>query len=29
LYYKNAVSQHALFGGPDEQLDRLRAMLAS
>jgi alkylation response protein AidB-like acyl-CoA dehydrogenase len=29
LYYKNAVSQHALFGGPEEQLDRLRAMLSS
>jgi alkylation response protein AidB-like acyl-CoA dehydrogenase len=29
LYYKNAVSQHALFGGPGEQLDRLRAMLTS
>jgi len=27
LYYKNAVSQQALFGGPGEQLDRLRAVL--
>jgi alkylation response protein AidB-like acyl-CoA dehydrogenase len=27
LYYKNAISQQALFGGPGEQLDRLRAML--
>jgi alkylation response protein AidB-like acyl-CoA dehydrogenase len=27
LYYKNAISQQALFGGPDEQLNRLRAML--
>jgi alkylation response protein AidB-like acyl-CoA dehydrogenase len=29
LYHKNAVSQHALFGGPGEQLDRLTALLAS
>ena len=29
LYYKNAISQQALFGGPGEQLDRLRAMLAA
>jgi alkylation response protein AidB-like acyl-CoA dehydrogenase len=29
LYHKNAVSQHALFGGPGEQLDRLTAQLAS
>jgi alkylation response protein AidB-like acyl-CoA dehydrogenase len=29
LYYKNAVSQRALFGGPDQQLDRLRAALTS
>jgi alkylation response protein AidB-like acyl-CoA dehydrogenase len=29
LYYKNAISQQALFGGPDEQLHRLRSMLAS
>jgi alkylation response protein AidB-like acyl-CoA dehydrogenase len=28
LYYKNAVSQHALFSGPREQLDRLTAELA-
>ena len=28
LYYKNAVSQHALFGGPGDQLDRLSALLA-
>jgi alkylation response protein AidB-like acyl-CoA dehydrogenase len=28
LYYKNAISQQALFGGPGEQLDRLRAMLS-
>jgi alkylation response protein AidB-like acyl-CoA dehydrogenase len=27
LYYKNAISQQALFGGPGEQLDRLGAML--
>jgi alkylation response protein AidB-like acyl-CoA dehydrogenase len=27
LYYKNAISQQALFGGPGEQLDRLSAML--
>jgi alkylation response protein AidB-like acyl-CoA dehydrogenase len=27
LYYKNAISQQALFGEPGEQLDRLRAML--
>ena len=27
LYYKNAVSQQALFGEPGEQLDRLRARL--
>ncbi|HEY0936448.1 MAG TPA: acyl-CoA dehydrogenase family protein [Trebonia sp.] len=29
LYHKNAVSQHALFGGSREQLDRLAAQLAS
>jgi alkylation response protein AidB-like acyl-CoA dehydrogenase len=29
LYYKNSVSQQALFGRPDEQLHRLRAMLTS
>ena len=29
LYQKNAMSQHALFGGPDEQLDRLTALLAA
>ena len=29
LYYKSAVSQHALLGGPGDQLDRLRALLAS
>jgi alkylation response protein AidB-like acyl-CoA dehydrogenase len=29
LYYKNAVSQHALFGGPGEQLGRLRTMMNS
>jgi alkylation response protein AidB-like acyl-CoA dehydrogenase len=29
LYYKNAISQQALFGSPDEQLHRLRAMLTS
>jgi alkylation response protein AidB-like acyl-CoA dehydrogenase len=28
LYQKNAISQHALFGGPGEQLDRLTSMLA-
>jgi alkylation response protein AidB-like acyl-CoA dehydrogenase len=28
LYQKNAISQHALFGGPGEQLDRLAALLA-
>ena len=28
LYYKNAISQQALFGGPGEQLDRLAALLA-
>jgi alkylation response protein AidB-like acyl-CoA dehydrogenase len=28
LYQKNAMSQHALFGGPDE-LDRLAALLAA
>jgi alkylation response protein AidB-like acyl-CoA dehydrogenase len=28
LFYKNAISQQALFGGPGEQLDRLSAMLA-
>jgi alkylation response protein AidB-like acyl-CoA dehydrogenase len=28
LYYKNAVSQHALFGGPGDQLDLLSALLA-
>jgi alkylation response protein AidB-like acyl-CoA dehydrogenase len=28
LYYKNAISQHALFGGPGDQLDRLSALLA-
>ena len=28
LYQKNAMSQHALFGGSDEQLDRLTALLA-
>ena len=27
LYYKNAISQQELFGGPGEQLDRLRALL--
>jgi alkylation response protein AidB-like acyl-CoA dehydrogenase len=27
LYYKNAISQRALFGDPGEQLDRLRAAL--
>src|SRR6201996_3518982 len=27
LYHKNAISQHALFGGPGEQLDRLAALL--
>ena len=29
LYQKNAMSQHALFGGPGEQLDRLTALLAT
>jgi alkylation response protein AidB-like acyl-CoA dehydrogenase len=29
LYQKNAISQHALFGGPGEQLDRLTSMLAA
>ena len=29
LYHKNAISQHALFGGPGEQLDRLAALLAT
>jgi alkylation response protein AidB-like acyl-CoA dehydrogenase len=29
LYHKNAISQHALFGGPAEQLDRLAALLAA
>ena len=29
LYYKNAISQEALFGGPGEQLDRLAALLAA
>jgi alkylation response protein AidB-like acyl-CoA dehydrogenase len=29
LYQKNAMSQHALFGGPGEQLDRLTALLAA
>jgi len=29
LYQKNAMSQHALFGGPGEQLDRLAALLAA
>jgi alkylation response protein AidB-like acyl-CoA dehydrogenase len=29
LYQKNAMSQHALFGGADEQLDRLTALLAA
>jgi alkylation response protein AidB-like acyl-CoA dehydrogenase len=29
LYYKNAISQNALFGDPMAQLDRLRALLAS
>jgi alkylation response protein AidB-like acyl-CoA dehydrogenase len=29
LYHKNAISQHALFGGPGEQLDRLSALLAT
>ena len=29
LYYKNAISQQALFGGPGAQLDRLRSMLES
>jgi alkylation response protein AidB-like acyl-CoA dehydrogenase len=29
LYYKNAISQNALFGDPKAQLDRLKALLAS
>jgi alkylation response protein AidB-like acyl-CoA dehydrogenase len=29
LYHKNAISQHALFGGPGEQLDRLTALLGA
>jgi alkylation response protein AidB-like acyl-CoA dehydrogenase len=29
LYQKNAMSQHALFGGSDEQLDRLSALLGA
>jgi alkylation response protein AidB-like acyl-CoA dehydrogenase len=29
LYQKNAMSQHALFGGPGEQLDRLSALLTA
>jgi alkylation response protein AidB-like acyl-CoA dehydrogenase len=29
LYHKNAISQHALFGGPGEQLDRLAGLLAA
>jgi alkylation response protein AidB-like acyl-CoA dehydrogenase len=29
LYQKNAISQHALFGGPGVQLDRLTARLAT
>ena len=29
LYYKNAISQNALFGDPKAQLDRLQALLAS
>jgi alkylation response protein AidB-like acyl-CoA dehydrogenase len=29
LYQKNAMSQHALFGGSNEQLDRLTALLAA
>jgi alkylation response protein AidB-like acyl-CoA dehydrogenase len=29
LYYKNAISQQALFGGPGAQLDRLRSMMES
>jgi alkylation response protein AidB-like acyl-CoA dehydrogenase len=28
LFHKNAIAQHALFGGPREQLDRLAALLA-
>jgi alkylation response protein AidB-like acyl-CoA dehydrogenase len=28
LYYKNAISQNALFGDPKAQLDRLRSLLA-
>jgi alkylation response protein AidB-like acyl-CoA dehydrogenase len=27
LYQKNAISQHALFGGAEQQLDRLTAQL--
>jgi alkylation response protein AidB-like acyl-CoA dehydrogenase len=29
LFHKNAISQHALFGGAGEQLDRLTALLAA
>jgi alkylation response protein AidB-like acyl-CoA dehydrogenase len=29
LFHKNAISQHALFGGPGEQLDRLAGLLAA
>jgi alkylation response protein AidB-like acyl-CoA dehydrogenase len=29
FYYKNAICQRALFGGPSKQLDRLRATLTS
>ena len=29
LYYKNAISQNALFGDPKTQLDRLRTLLAA
>ena len=29
LYYKNAISQNALFGDPKTQLDRLQTLLAS
>jgi alkylation response protein AidB-like acyl-CoA dehydrogenase len=29
LYQKNSMSQHALFGGTDEQLDRLTALLTA
>ena len=29
LYQKNAMSQHALFGGTDDQLDRLTALLGA